>query len=686
MGDARLQLTEGKVANNIAPPALRWQVWVDWAGDGSWVPETADVSADVLGLRWRWGRRGLPVPEFAPPAQLELTFRNDNHHYTPGNDNGPLGSNVQSGRTVWLRASRLHDDFATDNRASAVLDGRATSVGDVRWEVSAVPGNGFSALDGVVMGEGGGWPPSDAVALLDTGDPLATLMVRYRRGSSGQGGFVLRCAARDDCLRLRFVNDATILERVSGRITTRLDDGAALDAGAWYDLEIQQTVSSMRVYAVKLGQAGSRRSEILTATGIADAPDSTRHGLWHGFRSSQDSWAEFAVGRSLFTGHITRIAPDFDAGVCAITAADTMQRLETVPLHRALTGGLMQSGDVAAAILDWAGLSPDEYAVDDGRPLLTGGPRSVWDVSAARALRRLQREEHGFIYADGLGRVRLEAASRRSEIQGHQDPVSLARFCVGDAADSTGPYASLIRRDDGAASVEDSVTFRYRRSSDAGRQQVWRLNEPLEIPGGGDLLVLAATDTWDVIDGIAAPVAGTDYAATDDAAGVGADVTDDITIQFLTEMESGIAGRGQVVRISNGGANVAYLQTLDLYADHCWRTQASSAVRARSSASESGLEIGNARVVNCRYADNYAAAQGAAEARLADYSRERVHLEVALPLSDRKNARAAIEAGPSDVVAVRAGTQGLTGAWLLEGMEINVDGGDSEARWWLTGV
>ena len=277
-------------------------------------------------------------------------------------------------------------------------------------------------------------------------------------------------------------------------------------------------------------------------------------------------------------------------------------------------------------------------------------------------------------------------ASRRAEIRSHQDPISLARFSVGDTAESTGPYASVIRRDDGAASVEDSVTFRYRRSSDAGRQQVWRLNEPLEIPGGGELLVLAATDTWDVIAGIAAPLAGTDYSATDDAAGVGADVTDDITIQLLTEAESGIAGRGLAVRISNGGSSAAYLQTLDLYADHCWRAQSSSAVRARSSASTPGLETGNGRLVNCRYVDNYAAAQGAAEARLAEHFTGRPHVEVVLPLLDRKNAGAAIEAGLSDVVAVQAETQGITGVWLLEGMEINVDGVNRDARWWLTGV
>ena len=666
---------------------MRWQVWVDWAGDGSWAPGNADVSADVLGLRWRWGRTGLPVPEFAPPAELELILKNDDHRYTPGNVSGPLGNNVQSGRSVWLRAALIHDSFATDDARPADLDGRTTAVGGVRWEVSAVAGNGFSAANGIVNGQGGGWPPSDAVALLDTDDPLATLTTRYRRGSSGLGGLVLRCVARDDCLRLRFANDATILERVIGRTATKLADGAPLDTGVWYDLEIRQTANTVRVYAIQIGQAGSHRNEILAATGIADAPDSARHGLWHGFRSSQDSWAEFAVGRSMFTGHITGIGPDFSAGVCGITAGDTMRRLKTLPLHRALAGAHQAAGNVAAAILGWAGLSPDDYALDDGRLLLTGGPRSVWDVTAGRALRRLQREEHGFIYVDGLGRVRLEAASRRSEIRSQQDPSSLARFTIGGTAGSDGPYATAIHRVDGADSAEDSVTFRYRRSSDAGRQQVWSLNEALEIPGGGEQLVLASTDAWDVISGLDTPVPETDYAATDDAAGVGADVTTDITIELLAEAESNISGRGHVVRVSNGGSSAAYLQSLDLYANHCWRTQSSSAANARSAASALGLETGSGRLIDCRYSDNYAAAQGAAEARLADYSRARVHLEVALPLLDRKNARAAIEAGLSDVVAMEAETQGIAGAWLLEGMEIAVSGGGGgEARWWLTGV
>ena len=665
---------------------IRWQILVDWANAGVWDADGSDVSADVLGLRWQWGRRGLPAPEFAPPAELELTLHNNDHRYTPGNTGGPLGSNVQPGRAVWLRASRICDDFSAAGGASANLHGRTTPAGNARWQVSAVNGNGFVVASGAAKGQGGGWPPSDAVALLDTGDPLATLTARYRRGSNGLGGFVLRCAARNNCLRLRFANDSTVLERVSGSTATKLADGTALDVGAWYDLEIEQTAASLRVHAIKLGTANAVRREILAASGITAAPSSGRHGLWHGFRNAQDRWDDFAVGRSLFRGRITGIAPDYAAGVCRVTAADIMQRLESVPLHRALAGGLMRSGNVAAAILGWAGLLPGDYALDDGRMLLTGGPRSVWDVSAGRALRRLQREEHGYIYADGLGRVRLEAAATRAAIRNHAAPTTLARFSITDTAAGPGPYVAALRRHEGDA-PEQSVTFRYRRSSDAGRQQVWTLNETLEIPAGGEQQLLAATDAWDVIAGIVAPVAGADYTATDDAAGNGADVTANVTVSVVLEATSGVSGKGHVLRIRNTGAKTAYLQKLNLTASHCWRTQTSSAARAESTAGGSTANAASERLIQCRYADHYAAADGAAKARLAERSKQRPQLEITLPLSNAENRRAAVEGRPSDVIAVQATAQGITGAWLLEGMELNVSAGsEGKAHCWLTAV
>ncbi len=679
---------EGKynVERNMTVRPLRWRIGIDWSGQGTWDAKGSDVSADVLGLRWQWGRRGLPTPEFAPPAELTLTLRNHDHRYTPGNASGPLGAAVRPGQEVWLRVNLLHDDFASDLGASGDLDGRIALTGNSPWQTVAVARNGFAVKNGSVAGQGGGWPPSDAVATLDAGDPLATLTARFRRGSNGMGGFVLRCAARDDCLRLRFASAATILERVSGRKATKLVDGAPLAVGKSYDLEIEQETGSVRVFAIELGAVGARWREILTATDITGAPESGRHGLWHGFRNAQDRWSDFGVGRTLFTGRIVSIDPDLEAGVCRVVAADALRRLETIPLRRALAGGPMRSGNVAAAILGWAGFAPGDYALDNGRPLLTGGPRSVWDVSAGRALRRLQREEHGLIYADGMGRVRLEAASRRASARGNPNPRSLARFSIGGAAAARGAHASALRRDDGTDAVEESITFRYRRSSNAGRQQVWSLNEALEVPAGGEQLLLVAPDAWDVIEGLVAPVANTDYAATADAGGQGTDVTAGVKVTLLTEAKSGVAGRGQALKVRNDGAETAYLQRLDLYAERCWRAESSSAAHA-TSAADSAASVRTGRLIRCRYADHFAAAHGAATARLAERSRPHPQLEITLPLTTAANRQAVVESQLSDVAQAQFTAQGINGAWFLEGMEINAAGaGEDTARCWLTAV
>ena len=663
-------------------PPLRWQAWVNWAGNGIWGTKDVDVSDDVLDLRWGWGRRGLPVPEFAAPASLELTLNNADQRYTPGNDGGPLGTNVKPGREVRLRVSRLRDDFTTAGAGSEDLHQRPATFGDARWEVIATARNGFAVLDGEVRGTAGSPPPSDAVALLDTGDATATLTARYRRATNGQGGFVLRCAAANNCLRLRFGRASTVLERVAGSTVTQLASGGTLASAAWHDLEIEQTADSVRVHAINLEASDRVGRTLLTASGIANPPDSSRHGLWHRFRNTADRWGGFGVGRGLFRGQVTAISPDYASGTCRIEAADVMQRLESARLRRALSGGPMRSGNLAASILAWSGLTAGEYHLDPGRILLTGGARSVWEVSAARALRRLQREEHGLIYTDGYGRVRLEAATLRLGIRSHSNPASLARTTVSDATGGTGPYAANLRRDDGASAMEDAVVFRYRRLADAGKQRVWSLNEPLAIDAGRERLALAASEAWEAIDGVQTPAAQTDYTATDDAAGKGSDVTTDIAVTLLPEAESGVAGRGRMLRIRNNGAGRAYVQTLRLSANHCWRAESTTAHRAGdANASAAGT------LVNCWYVDNYAAAQAGAEARLGERSVRRAQVEASLPLLAGANARAAVEGRLSDVVKMNATAQGISGAWLLEGMEVSAGtGGDGVARWWLAEV
>ena len=76
-------------------------------------------------------------PEFAPPATMELSLRNLNHRYTPGNAALPLAGRVQPGREIWLRAAWLYDDFASDGGTAETLDDRRTTGGADNWRVMA---------------------------------------------------------------------------------------------------------------------------------------------------------------------------------------------------------------------------------------------------------------------------------------------------------------------------------------------------------------------------------------------------------------------------------------------------------------------------------------------------------------------------------------------------------------------
>ncbi len=243
----------------VAAQRLRWQALVDWPGDGIWGATDVDISHDLVGLVWRWGRTGLPVPEFAKPATLELTLRNRGHHYTPDNAASALAGLVQSGRDVWFRAAWAWDQFATNGDVAHDLDGRQPDQAPSSWQVWATSGNGFEAEQGIVRGVIAGGRPADAVAVLDTSYPTATLLVKFRRQSNGLGGFVLRCAALNDCLRLRFTDDSTLLERVSGRSVDELAIGNALTDSQWYEIEIVQSDTSVQVYATNLEAAGTVR-------------------------------------------------------------------------------------------------------------------------------------------------------------------------------------------------------------------------------------------------------------------------------------------------------------------------------------------------------------------------------------------------------------------------------------------
>ena len=253
---------------------------------------------------------------------------------------------------------------------------------------------------------------------------------------------------------------------------------------------------------------------------------------------------------------------------------------------------------------------------------------------------------------------------------------------MGDTAGGSTAYASGMIWDSGTAAVESEVTFRYFRPVDNGRQQIWTLPEPLTLePQSGETL-LATTDEYEAITGVETPAGATDFEATANADGTGDDVTDSVTVEPVAEADSAVAGRGVALRIRNDSTSIAYLQRLEVYAGHCWRASAEVAYRA-----DVPRDSPISRVVECWFIDNHAAARATADARLNDRSVARPQLEIALPLVSWANLRAVVEARLSEVVAVQATTQSISGAWLLEGMEIKaVVGSPPAARWWLTQV
>ena len=70
------------------------------------------------------------------------------------------------------------------------------------------------------------------------------------------------------------------------------------------------------------------------------------------------------------------------------------------------------------------------------------------------------------------------------------------------------------------------------------------LAEPLAVAAQEEARILATADGWDVIQDVATPVANTDYQATNNADGTGADATGWITVAPLAEAQSGVSGSG----------------------------------------------------------------------------------------------------------------------------------------------
>ena len=685
-----------------------WRIWVDWDGDGVWGEQAGDydedVTDDVMALRWNWGKPLAPVnsvgravgrdTDRAGAAGLELTLRNHDRRYSPGNSTSPLAgnsglvSNAGRSRKVWAAFAYPYDDF--DGRDGADLSGRTLPVGDgLSWVKETAGSSGLALAGGnrVRPVSGGG----EAVYTLDFGEADAHIGFRYNRAGDAKSGVVLRFINQWDYLRVRFGDTGTALEDITWGYPTTLRQGDALTTGVNYFIEIELHGNSVRLFATDLESGAADRKEILDGQGNAGNLAATKHGIWHdgttdgNGEAEADRWGGFGGWRSFFYGALEHIAPVHDrelGDICRLRASDELERLGRTELFDLLSGRNLTSGAIANRILTWAGFSPSHRHIDAGQTLVATEPRALWRIPARSALYDLQEEEDGFSYLDGRGYFRLEAAGHR---QGEPHTVPKATFRDTLAGS---PYCSQLAWDAGSSSVESSVAFRYRLAENLGLQEIWRLRDVPAIPAGESRDFLAESGSYAVVDGIRLPLAATDYTANSRADGSGTDLTKNIAVSlpYVSVDSGGYQGKGTLVRVANNHASAtAYVILLRLRADQAYRDFEATSYRAEDTTGPGGQSGpgGSARSINCRFIDNYAAAQQGAEARLARKNLPHARLTLTLPNGDGKNLVQVVHRVLSDRIRVICSDPAVNGNFFIEGMELDATArtGEVTARW-----
>ena len=650
-----------------------WRIWVDWDDDGVWGEDNEDLTADVQRFDWRWGRG--QGNDHAAPARLNLDLRNDSQKYSPPNSNSALAGNLKTGRRLWAQFAYPYDDF------SGGVDpaGQSLPVGDgFSWVKHNLGANGFTAANGQLQAVTGG--SADAIYTVDFADADAHLGLHYQRNSDAGGGLVLRLASPFNYLRVRFGATGTVLERVAFGAVTSIRSGNALTAGVNYFMEVDLHGPSVRLFVTDLDAGASERQEILDGAGSAGNLTATRHGLWHNGSAATDRWSHFGGWRSFFHGQVDSIVPNPGQKSCRLTAFDALQNLESVRIYNLITGNSVRSGSVAGSILNWAGFTAADRQLEQGQVLVSSGPRAVWRTTARQGLNAVQEEEDGFIYVDGRGYLRLEAA-------GHRDaaPHTASRVTLNTAKASS-PYLSGLTWDDGSDGLENSVSFRYRRLESHGLQEIWRLREVAAIPAGETQEFLAESSDYDAVESVRTPLANTDYTANSAADGTGTDLTSSLTVTLIEAAK--FQGRGRLVRVVNGHATAtAYVTLLKLRADRAYKFSEPTIYQTQETASQTahGERAGE---VDCRFIDNYAAAQSAAGSRLARKKERKPRLTLTLPNGDGKNLMQMVHRTLSDRVTVVYSDMGINQDFFIEGMELRVVArtGEMTARWLVQGV
>lgn len=296
-----------------------------------------------------------------------------------------------------------------------------------------------------------------------------------------------------------------------------------------------------------------------------------------------------ATPYNLFHGYITRIKPNPRTQECVLECEDMTRFLRAYRLNLADAAD-QRSDQRITAILDAVGIAGGERALATGQ---TTFPTSYWrNVDAYTAILECAYNElGGFVFVANDGKLTFQDRHYRPK---HTLDATLTRFA--DLA--------YDRRDD---QVYREVVLQAAGAIEGiAGSQIWSLVPlPQQLAAGDtlDLDVNYATGAKAVIS----PVSATDYAATANQDGSGADRTSDLSVESFADYSGGATWE-----LKNNGATALWIQRAQIrgtplelgsHLNTVRRTTAGGTAPFAASYTPPGFTLINSRVLLESYAD-----------------------------------------------------------------------------------
>lgn len=552
--------------------AVKWELQIDYlGGEISGAREflrTDLLTARILEVDYR--REGpTNLIGLAPPARAVIRLADWDGRLKRALD---AGTGLTLGADVLLTGYAEYDDWPENGD----VGGSRSKVGgsEVFWEEMAPLNGGFSAQDGALRGKIarrpgdtlGGWPLEHR---------YFSAVVLYRRTTNGQGGLAM-WSGPGQAVRIRFLRDAVVVERVEGRSVTRLGSGPLLDAGQWHRVELHVRRDGLRVYELNLEdpEAGPFMRRVVDLDGDwhlrGDGTDyyedwaGLRFGAWASFRNTADRWGRMGIGATLLRGYIEGVRAEGE--VLTVMAVDYSERWR----HRVLYGASDLEGGIAPGDI----LSELEAAA--GLPLLvrinhyvgTGRfNRSVYryfEESFGEAANTLAQERSGLVFQSVSGEMQFLPASTMLALL---DTGGLNSWSDGELLLDKGRGGYELGRAVG------EVGIAWHQFSEETNVDVWHLTAPVELASGTEEVFVAdfrGVSGYAYVDVTKVSVKAGSRRVT----GIGVTGGDDsnVVVEVRPAGHRDVYGEGVVLRIRNAAEVTRKLEALVLTAPAAKRT------------------------------------------------------------------------------------------------------------------